>query len=61
MQATARRNSELSLLILALVLGGGGLALVVLSRKADVLTTAGPFIGLLHRRARGHAETRAPG
>jgi cell division protein FtsW (lipid II flippase) len=47
MQATARRNSELSLLILALVLGGGGLALVVLSRNADVLTTAGPFIGLL--------------
>ena len=47
MQATARRNSELSLLILALVLGAGSLALVVLSRNADLLTTAGPFVGIL--------------
>ena len=47
MQAAARRNSELSLLILALVLGAGSLALVVLARNADLLTTAGPFIGLL--------------
>ena len=47
MQATARRNTELSLLILALILGGGALALVALARSTDKLATAVPFTAVV--------------
>ncbi|HEU4488043.1 MAG TPA: FtsW/RodA/SpoVE family cell cycle protein [Actinomycetota bacterium] len=47
MQAAARRNSELSLLILALILGAGALALVVLARNADIVSTAAPLMAAL--------------
>ena len=44
MQATARRNHELSLLILALILGAGALALVVLARRDGNVEVAAPFM-----------------
>ncbi len=44
MQATARRNTELSLLLVALVVGGGALALVALARDADRVSIAIPSI-----------------
>jgi cell division protein FtsW (lipid II flippase) len=43
-QAVARRNAELSLLILALMLGGGALALVALALDADRVTVVAPFV-----------------
>ncbi|MDP9067736.1 MAG: FtsW/RodA/SpoVE family cell cycle protein [Actinomycetota bacterium] len=42
-----RRNRELSLLILALMLGSGALALVALARDADKVGVAAPFMALL--------------
>jgi cell division protein FtsW (lipid II flippase) len=47
MQAAVRRNSELSLLIIALILGAGALALVVLARDADIVSTAAPLMAAL--------------
>lgn len=47
MQATARRNIELSLLILALIVGAGAMALVALARdSADVIEIA-PYLVVL--------------
>ncbi|MDQ5816274.1 MAG: FtsW/RodA/SpoVE family cell cycle protein [Actinomycetota bacterium] len=47
MQATARRNIELSLLILALIVGAGAMALVALARdSADVIEIA-PYLIVL--------------
>jgi cell division protein FtsW (lipid II flippase) len=43
-QAAARRNTELSLLILALMLGGGALALVALALDADNVPVVTPFV-----------------
>jgi cell division protein FtsW (lipid II flippase) len=47
MQAAPRRNNELSLLILAFILGSGALALVALARNADKLRGAVPFMVVL--------------
>jgi cell division protein FtsW (lipid II flippase) len=47
MQASTRRNSELSLLILALILGAGALTLVVLARNAGKIDTAYPLMAIL--------------
>ena len=44
MQATFRRNRELSLLILALIVGTGAMALVAVARNLDRLELAIPFI-----------------
>ncbi|CAN5712398.1 FtsW/RodA/SpoVE family cell cycle protein [soil metagenome] len=44
MQAAGRRNAELSLLILALMLGGGALALVALARNADEVSVTAPLV-----------------
>ncbi len=46
-QAAPRRNSELSLLILALLAGGGGLALVALGRNANKPDAAIPYVAAL--------------
>ena len=43
-QAAARRNSELSLLVLALIAGAGGLALVALGRNENKPDAALPYI-----------------
>ncbi len=45
--ATFRRNKELTLLILALILGAGALALTALARSTDEVATAVPFMTLL--------------
>jgi len=59
MQASARRSSELSLLILALILGVGALALVVLARDADILATAAPLmVTLIAAYAAAHIGVR---
>jgi Mn2+/Fe2+ NRAMP family transporter len=44
MQAALRRNTELSLLILALLIGAGALALVAVARNLKRLDLAVPFI-----------------
>ncbi|MFN2389176.1 MAG: FtsW/RodA/SpoVE family cell cycle protein [Actinomycetota bacterium] len=44
MQATARRNSELSLLILGLIVGTGAIALVTLARTRESIVEAAPFM-----------------
>lgn len=44
MQAAARRNIELSLLVLALVLGAGALGLVALTRNAERVSVAVPLV-----------------
>jgi cell division protein FtsW (lipid II flippase) len=46
-QSSWRRNRELSLLILALIVGGGALALAAIGRNADRLSLAIPFIVVL--------------
>jgi cell division protein FtsW (lipid II flippase) len=46
-QAAWRRNRELTLLILALLVGGGALALAALGRNVDRLNLAIPFIVVL--------------
>jgi cell division protein FtsW (lipid II flippase) len=43
-QLPARRNTELSLLILALVVGCGALALVAVARSTDKLSAAAPYM-----------------
>jgi uncharacterized membrane protein len=43
-QAAPRRNTELSLLILALLLGAGALALVALARNSDRVSVAVPLM-----------------
>jgi cell division protein FtsW (lipid II flippase) len=45
MQATARRNTEVSLLILSFLVGGGAIALVALARDAETLSVTAPLIG----------------
>ncbi|HZB79304.1 MAG TPA: FtsW/RodA/SpoVE family cell cycle protein [Actinomycetota bacterium] len=45
MQATARRNTEVSLLILAFLVGGGAIALVALARDAERISVTVPLIG----------------
>ncbi len=45
MQATARRNTEVSLLILAFLVGGGAIALVALARDAERISVTAPLIG----------------
>lgn len=47
MQASYRRNRELSLLILALVVGTGALALVAVARNVDRIRLAVPFMAVL--------------
>jgi cell division protein FtsW (lipid II flippase) len=47
MLAAPRRNTELSLLILALILGAGALALVVLALGPDEITLATPIMTVL--------------
>ena len=47
MQATYRRNSELWLLILALLVGSGALALVALAQDLQDLVLAAPMLGVL--------------
>ncbi|MEA2498289.1 MAG: hypothetical protein QOH26_694 [Actinomycetota bacterium] len=47
MQAAPRRNNELSLLILAFILGSGALALVALARDNEKLGVAVPFMVVL--------------
>jgi cell division protein FtsW (lipid II flippase) len=44
---TSRRNTELSLLVFALIVGGGALALVTLAVGVENLETALPFLGIL--------------
>jgi cell division protein FtsW (lipid II flippase) len=44
-QATARRNTEVSLLILAFLVGGGAIALVALARDAERISVTAPLIG----------------
>ncbi len=46
-QVGYRRNRELSLLLLALILGAAALALVALARDADKVTVAVPYMALL--------------
>ncbi len=45
MQATSRRNSELRLLFMALIVGTGALALVAVARDFESLGLAAPLIG----------------
>jgi cell division protein FtsW (lipid II flippase) len=45
MLATARRNTEISLLILSFLVGGGAIALVALARDAETVSVTGPLIG----------------
>ena len=47
MQATARRNLELSLLILALIVGAGAMALVALARDSDDVVEIAPYLVVL--------------
>jgi cell division protein FtsW (lipid II flippase) len=47
MQAAARRNTELSLIILALILGAGALMLVALARDAEDPAIAAPYVAVL--------------
>lgn len=47
MQASARRNSELTLLLLALIIGSGALALVAVARSTARLPDAAPFMALI--------------
>ncbi|MFN2488943.1 MAG: FtsW/RodA/SpoVE family cell cycle protein [Actinomycetota bacterium] len=47
MQVVARRNTELSLLILALMLGGGALALVALARDSDKVSVVAPYVAVV--------------
>ena len=47
MQAAPRRNTELSLLLLALLIGAGALALVALARDAERVSVAAPSIVIL--------------
>lgn len=47
MQATFRRNTELSLLIFALIIGSGALAIVAATRNVDRLSDAAPFMVVL--------------
>lgn len=47
MQATFRRNTELSLLIFALIIGSGALAIVAATRNVDRLSNAAPFMIVL--------------
>lgn len=47
MQASVRRNTELSLLILALIVGSGAIALVALARSTERLSAATPLMVLL--------------
>jgi cell division protein FtsW (lipid II flippase) len=44
MQASYRRNSELSLLILAVILGCGALTLVAAARSTDEIASAAPYM-----------------
>ena len=44
MQATARRNIELSLLILALIVGAGAMALVALARDSEDVIEIAPYL-----------------
>lgn len=46
-QSSWRRNRELSLLILALIVGGGALALAAVGRNVDRLSLAIPFVVVL--------------
>jgi cell division protein FtsW (lipid II flippase) len=46
-QAAWRRNRELTLLILALIIGGGALALAAIGRNVDRLSLAVPFMVVL--------------
>lgn len=56
---SARRNSELSLLLLALIVGAGALALVAVARDPDEVGTAIPFmIGLAACYAGAHFVVR---
>jgi cell division protein FtsW (lipid II flippase) len=45
MLTTARRNTEISLLILSFLVGGGAIALVALARDAETVSVTGPLIG----------------
>lgn len=45
--SAVRRNSELSLLVVALILGGGAIALVALARNADRVDVAFPLIAVV--------------
>jgi len=47
MQATARRNIELSLLILALIVGAGAMALVALARDSEDVVEIAPYLVVL--------------
>ncbi|MDQ3619221.1 MAG: FtsW/RodA/SpoVE family cell cycle protein [Actinomycetota bacterium] len=47
MQATARRNIELSLLILALIVGAGAMALVALARDSEDVIEIAPYLVVL--------------
>ncbi|MEO8322921.1 MAG: hypothetical protein ABI571_02155, partial [Actinomycetota bacterium] len=47
MRAARRRNTELSLLILALIIGSGALALVAVARSTDRLADVIPFMVVL--------------
>ena len=47
MQATARRNIELSLLILALIVGAGAMALVALAHNSDDVIEIAPYLVVL--------------
>ena len=47
MQATARRNIELSLLILALIVGAGAMALVALARNSEDVIEIAPYLVVL--------------
>lgn len=55
----ARRNTELSLLILALIIGSGALALVAIANDADEIDKAMPYmIGLTIGYIAAHVATR---
>ncbi|MGH2787207.1 MAG: FtsW/RodA/SpoVE family cell cycle protein [Actinomycetota bacterium] len=59
MQATFRRNTELSLLIFALIIGCGALAIVAVTRNVDRLVDAAPFmIALVVCYVVAHIATR---
>lgn len=67
MQATWRRNAELRLLLMALILGSAAMALVALSKNIATLTLAAPLMGIVAacyvvahiavRRAARHADS----
>ncbi len=59
LQATGRRNTELSLLILALLVGAGALGLVALARNAERVSVAIPFaVIVVVSYAAAHVATR---